>query len=84
MPAAAAAVTAAAPAGMAWPLLMQLARAQILRLKLPVCCWQAAGLLHEAESPPAPPQRRSVRKGGGANGARHQRTASDEDSDFSD
>jgi hypothetical protein len=44
----------------------------------------AAGLLHEAEAPPAPPQRRSVRKGGGTNGARQQRTASDEDSDFSD
>jgi hypothetical protein len=64
--------------------LVQLAPAQQQRLKLPVCCLQAAGLLHEAEAPPAPPQRRSVRKGGGANGARQQRTASDEDSDFSD
>lgn len=54
------------------------------KLRLLVCRRQAAGLLHEAEAPPAAPQRRSVRKGGGANDALQQRTASDEDSDFSD
>lgn len=71
--------------GRARPLPLHLAPAwRNSKLRLLVCCLQAAGLLHEAEAPPAPPQRRSVRKGGGANGARQQRTASDEDSDFSD
>ena len=50
----------------------------------PACCVQATGLLHETKAPKAAPQQRSVRKGGNANGLGQQRTASDEDSDFSE